>query len=112
MKTSLAKGQETRGGHLNCSVAHMRDQSNMKKGLFLEAKCNLRELQLEVKMCIFFRKRVLLDSIKGRLGVIFKTPANSRQNHTKFPFRGCFPGKGKSRLGYVLKTYGHTCVQH
>ena len=45
------------------------------------------------------------------------------RNHTKFLFRGktgcetvqnfcgVFPLKGKSLLGYVLKTSGHACVQ-
>ena len=29
-----------------------------------------------------------------------------------FCLTGVFPGEGKSRLGYVLKTFGHACVQH
>ena len=32
-----------------------------------------REAQLGAKMCMFLRKRVLLDSIKGYLVVIFQT---------------------------------------
>ena len=47
---------------------------------------------------IFEKKKLFWDSIKG--------------DRAKFLFRVVFPGKGKSRLGYVLKTYGHTCVQH
>ena len=62
----------TRGDHLNNSVVHMRDQRNTKKGLFFEAEHDSRESRLGVKMCLFLRKRVLLDSIKGRLGSFFK----------------------------------------
>ena len=43
----------------NNSVVHMHDQKNMKKGLFFEAE---RESHLGVKLCLFLRKRVLLDS--------------------------------------------------
>ena len=53
---------------------HMRDQKNMIKGLFLEAKHDLLELRLGVKMWLFLRKKVLLDPIEGHLGVIFHTP--------------------------------------
>ena len=49
-------------GHSNNSVVHMCDQRNMKKGLFFEAG---RDSRLGVKMCLFLRKSVLLDSIKG-----------------------------------------------
>ena len=52
------------GGHSNNSVVHMHDQRNVKKGLFFEAKRDSRESRLGVKMCLFLRKRVLLDSIK------------------------------------------------
>ena len=70
-------------------------------------------------MCRFLRKRVLLDSIKGCLGVIFQTPPNMFSekaclgvNFGGKSIRGCFPEEGKSGLGYVLKTSGHACVQH
>ena len=36
-----------------------------KKGCFFEAKHDSCESRLGVKMCLFLRKRVLLDSIKG-----------------------------------------------
>ena len=64
------------GGHLNNSFVHMRDQRNVKEGLFkfFEAKCNSCEERLGVKMCLFLRKRVLLDSIKERLGSFYQTP--------------------------------------
>ena len=58
--------------HLNNSVVHLRDQRNMKKGLCFEAELDLRESRLGVEMCVFMRKRVLLDSIKGCLGSFFK----------------------------------------
>ena len=54
-------------------AVHMHDQRNTKKGLFFEAKRDLHESRLGVKMYLFLRKRVLLDSIKERLGVIFQT---------------------------------------
>ena len=75
------------------------------------------------------RKRVLLDFIWGRWGVTFQTPlfhqtcqTSSPENLVKgeklgakiiwnFCLGGVFPGKGKSRAGYVLKTAGHACVQ-
>ena len=54
-----------------------------------------------IKMCLFFKERVLLDSIKGCLGSSFQTPPSMSsnnclgvtlgQNHAKFSFRGCFP---------------------
>ena len=51
----------------------MGNQRNRKKGLFFEAKHDLHESQLGVKMCLYLRKRVLLDSIKGCLGVVFQS---------------------------------------
>ena len=91
-----------------------------KKGYFFEAEQDSRESQLGVKMCLFLRKKVPLDSIKGRLGVIFQNMSSNEaclggkfaENCAKFSFRGVFPGEGKSRLGYVLKTSGQACVQH
>ena len=62
-------------GHSNNSVVHMRDQRKAKKGLFFEAGRDSRESRLGVKMCLF-RKRALLDSSKGPLGVIFQTRLN------------------------------------
>ena len=53
------------GDHLNNSVVHMRDQRNAKKGLFVEAEHDLPKSRLGVEMCLFLRKRVLLNSIKG-----------------------------------------------
>ena len=107
------------GGHQNNSVVHMHDQRNAKKGLFFRLNA-IRANQ--VKMCLFLRKRVLLDSIKGCLGVIFSN--STKHVLQKSLFRGkcgdkivrnsrlgvVFPGEGK--LGYVLKLSGHTCVQH
>ena len=60
------------GNHLNDSVVHMRNQRNAKKGLFFEAEHDSRESRLGVKMCLFMTKRVLLDSIKGRLWSFFE----------------------------------------
>ena len=108
---------------MNNSVVHMCDQRNTKKGLFFEAESDLRDSRFGDKMCHFSTKRVLLDSIEGRLGVIFQTGpnmsskkaclgANFGENRAKFSFRGVSPGEGKSRLGYVLKTSGYACVQH
>ena len=72
---------------------------------------------------IFDKKRVLLDSIEGRLGALFQTlpkmsskkaclGVNWRQNCMKFLFRGAFPREEKLQLRYVLETSGHACVQH
>ena len=47
----------------------------LEKGCF-EAKRDSRESRLGVKICLFRRKKVLFDSVKGRLGVIFQTPLN------------------------------------
>ena len=44
-----------------------------KKGCFFEAERDSRESRLGVKMCLFMRKRVILDSIKGRLGSFFNS---------------------------------------
>ena len=60
------------GGHSNNSVIHMRDQRNMKKGLFLRLNAIRGNRIYGLKMRPFLRKRVLLDSI----GVIV-------QNHPK-----------------------------
>ena len=59
------------GGHSNDSVAHVHDQRNAKKGCVWGAKRlrDLCELQLGFKMAI--TERVLSNSIKGHLGVIF-----------------------------------------
>ena len=85
------------GGHSNYSAVHMRDQRNAKKGLFFVTKRDSRESRLGVKMCLFLGKRVLLDSIKGRLGVIFQTSpkeaylgVNLRAKSREFSFRGYF----------------------
>ena len=43
-----------------------------KKGCFFEAERDSRESWLGDKMCLFMRKRVILDSIKGCLGSFFK----------------------------------------
>ena len=110
------------GGHSDNSVVHMRDQSNAEKGLFSEAKHDPCKLRLGVKMGLILRKRVLFDSIKGRLGIIFKLHQICPPKRTfrgKFGGKimpnshlGCvFPGEWKSRLGYVLKTSGQACVQ-
>ena len=68
-----------------------------------------------LKVTYVTEKRVLLDSIKGRLGVIFQTPPN--MSTKKACLTGKFWGKiarngvlGKSLLGYVLKTSGHTHI--
>ena len=42
--------------HSYISVVHIRDQRNMKKGLFLKLKA-----KLEVKICLFTRKGVLSE---------------------------------------------------
>ena len=93
-----------------------------KRGCFFRLNA-MRESRLVVKMCLFFRKRVLLDSIKGHLGVIFQTPQNMSSKKSLFMGKfwekivqnAClgdvFPGEGKSRLGYVLKTSGHKFSQ-
>ena len=44
------------GRHWNTSIVHMRDQRNVKKGLFFETKRDSRESRLGVKMCLFSRK--------------------------------------------------------
>ena len=107
------------GGHSYNSVVHMK---NAKKRVIFYAKCHSHELLLGVKMCLFLRKRVLLDfsgafrghfsnstkhvSKKACLGVNLGTSPN-------FSLRGVFPGEGKSQfIRYVLKISGHTCVQH
>ena len=110
----------TPGGHSNNSVVHMLDKRNAKKGLFFEAKRNSRKLRLGIKICLFLRERVLLDSLKGHLGVSFQIPPNMSSEKAclrvnlgaKFSSTGVLPGEGKSRLGYVLKTSGYACVQH
>ena len=92
----------------NKSVVNMRNQRNGKKGLFFEAKRDLRESRLGVKMCLFLRKRVLLDSTKGSLGVVFQIPANMFPQKRlfrrgkfggkitrKFSYRGCFSWRGQ-----------------
>ena len=61
---------------MNNSVVHMRDHRNVGKGLFFEAKRDSHESRSGVKMGLLLRKRVFLDSIKGRLGVIFQTSPN------------------------------------
>ena len=60
----------------------------------------------------------------GCLGVIFQSPSNMSSKIACFGVNflgkimrnlhlgGVFPSEGKSGLGYVLKTSGHTCVQH
>ena len=77
----------------------MRDQRNSKKGLLFEAKRDLCESRFGSKCAYFLRKRVLLDSIKMHLGVIFQAPPNIKnaclgvnwgQNCVKFSFRGYF----------------------
>ena len=109
-------------GHSNNSVVHMGHQRNVKKELFFEAKHDTRELRLGVNMCLFLRKRVLLDSIKGRVGVIFQILPNmpsqkslfrvdlGAKSHKVLDERVFF--LGKSRLRYVFKTSDHACVQH
>ena len=81
-------------------------RESRKKGLFFEAKRDSRESRLGVKMCLFSTKRVLLDSIKGRLGVIFQIQPNMSSKKSlfgdkfagkKLAFRGCFSWRGKSR---------------
>ena len=69
----------------------MHDQRNTKKWLFFEAQRDQRESRLGVKMCLFLRKRVILDSTKGRLGVIFQIPPN--MSPQKSLFRGKFERK-------------------
>ena len=92
-------------GHPHNSVVHMRDQKNAKKG---------------VKMRLFLRKRVLLDSIKGCLGVIFETSSNPKkaclgvilgQNYAKFSFRGCFPWRGEIAIRVCFENlWSHMCT--
>ena len=78
------------GGHTNNSVVHMRDQRNTKKkGGFETWRAN-RD-RSGVKMCLFLRKGVLLDSINGRLGVIFWTRLNMSSKRAYF--RGIFGGR-------------------
>ena len=74
-ETCFRLALQTRGGgeHSNNSVVHMRDQRNTKKGLYFKTGRDLRESRLVVKVCLFLRKRVHLDYIKVRLGVIFRT---------------------------------------
>ena len=66
IQNMIGKGwiRKAQGGHSNYGAVHMHDQRNTKKGLFFEAKCDSHESRLGVKMCLFLRKRVLLDSIK------------------------------------------------
>ena len=74
-----------RGCHLNNSVVHKRPEKH-EKGFFIflffyfiylfiffKAKRDSRKSRLGVKMYLFLRKGVLLDSFKGRLGVILQT---------------------------------------
>ena len=86
------------GGHSNNSVVHMHDQRNRKKGLFFEARRDSHESRLGVKMYLFSRKRVLMDSMKRCLGVIFQTPPNMS---SKKACLGKFGGKieQNARLG-------------
>ena len=62
----------------------------------------------------FFRKRVLLDSTKGRLGVIFQIPpnifskkaclgVNLGENHAKFSIKGCFSWRGEIMIRVCFK---------
>ena len=78
-------------------------------------------------MCLFLRKRVLLDSIKVCLGSFFKL---QQTTHMSFKKKGLFRGKFGGKIaqnsplgvfscrgeiviiGYVLKTSGHAGVQH
>ena len=94
----------------------MHDQRNAKKGLFFKAK----QLRLGGQNVPIFQKKGPFEFYLGLLGVIFQTRSKTSSKKVclevklgaKFWFRGCFPGEGKSRLGYVLKTSGHACVQH
>ena len=52
-----------------CATREMR-----KKGLFFEARCNSHESRFGGQNVPIFEKKVLLDYIKRRLGVIFQTP--------------------------------------
>ena len=50
MKSSPGGGG---AGHSDNDVVHMHDQRNVQKGLFFEAK---RDMRLGVKMCLLLRK--------------------------------------------------------
>ena len=79
------------GGHLNNYVVDMRDKRNAKKELFFGYKRDSRESCLGVKMSLFLRERVLLDSIRGHF-------SNSTKHVLqKNLLRGKFLGKSRSR---------------
>ena len=94
-----------------CTTREMR-----RKGCFMRSrKRDSRESWLGVKMCLFLRRRLLLDSInmiKGHLGVLFQTPPkNSPQKAClaahlgKIARNSCFvfPGEGTHDKGIVWK---------
>ena len=81
---------------------HTRPEKRERRVVFF------RLSPLGVKMCLFLRKRIILNSIKGHLGVIFQTPpkcpppkkkaclgVNLRTKSREFSFRGCFSWTGE-----------------
>ena len=105
--------------HLNNSVVHMRDQRNAKKGLFFEADRDWRESGLGVKMCLFMRKRILLDSIKGCLGSFLKLHQTCPQKKkgkygdkiTRNCVYGCFSRRGEIAISvYFENLWSRMCT--
>ena len=95
------------GGRPQIIVVHMHDQRNAKKGCFFRLNVIHVNRHRGQNVPIFEKKRVLLDSIKGCLGVIFK---NSTKHvlQTRL-FRGKFWGKimQNSRLEGVFLERGN-----
>ena len=60
------------GSRIIVFYTHARPKKH-EKGLFFEAERDWHETRLGVKMCQFLKKRVIFDSIKGCLWVIFQT---------------------------------------
>ena len=56
-----------------------------------------------------FEKKSFFGFYQGAFMGHFSNSAKKKELVSRLG--GVFPGEGKSRLGYVLKTSGHDCVQ-
>ena len=96
-------------------------KETQKRGCFFQTKCDSCESRLKVKMCIFLRKKVFLDSIKGRIGVLNSIKrvlqrslirGNVGAKLCEIFDTGCFSWGGEIRIKVCFRTCGHECVQH
>ena len=120
-------GVKPRGGTRILVLYTCATRETRKKGCFLILNAILENHDKGSKSVCFQEKGSFFYSIRGRLGVICQIPLFHQTYSTKKPclggkigckiarkflFRGVFPQKGKSRLGDILKTSGHACVQN